>query len=98
MKNQCANLKKEVQEKMKSIREMKTTLEIFKRERETENMLHPLILWVCQKTTERKWAQGSPLSVWSVRGSGVYLEGSLCPASLKYRSCVFEKLVSTVRK
>ena len=34
MKNQCANLKKEVQEKMKSIREMKTTLEIFKRETE----------------------------------------------------------------
>lgn len=39
MKNQCANLKKEVQEKMKSIREMKTTLEIFKRERETEGVI-----------------------------------------------------------
>lgn len=33
MKTQCANLRKVVQEQKKSIREMKTTLEVFKRER-----------------------------------------------------------------
>lgn len=32
MKNQCTNLRKEVQEEKKSIRGMKTTLEIFKGE------------------------------------------------------------------